>query len=269
MNSGDVPGDASFMLRAAGLPWLCSNTSGQRDNTYDCQDIEQSANDLVVTKVIVEADSRFSGYAECNVNSSTGAYDCQCRAPDPPNAPHGHHQHRYIPCNRTVGKIAIVNESGWAHEAPDPSDPSPWESSDYRYWFYNAAQKFSNGVWYSTLAEGECDERASGSSNSSANDAPCFWRLASTIKRVSKTCHDSKVFEAVEAVGKERFDVCKQPLDRKGECWTLAFYDTFLGPKSNSTSYAAGSPTGMPQSDLEAAWAKAFVAEEDGGCPAL
>lgn len=98
-----------------------------------------------------------------------------------------------------------------------------------RYWFYNAAQKFSNGVWYSTLAEGECDERASGSSNSSANDAPCFWRLASTIKRVSKTCHDSKVFEAVETVGKERFDVCKQPLDRKGECWTLAFYDTFLG----------------------------------------
>ena len=54
MNSGDVSGDASFMLRAAGLPWLCSNTSGQRDDTYDCQDIEQSASDLVVSKVIVE-----------------------------------------------------------------------------------------------------------------------------------------------------------------------------------------------------------------------
>ena len=215
-----------------------------------------------------QADNRYSGYAECNVNATTGAYYCQCRTPEPPSA--HHHEHNYIPCNLTVGKIAVVNESGWAHEAPDPTDPSPWENSDYRYWFYSSAQKFNTGTWYSTLAEGECSSSSSSArARASGGEQPCFWRLVSTVKRVTKSCHDSKVFEAVESAGKERFGACGQPLDRKGECWTLAFYDTFLGPKSNVTAYGADSGKGMDASVLEAAWAKAFDAEQDGGCPSL
>ena len=65
--------------------------------TYDCQDIEQSATDLVVTKVIVEADSQWSEYGECNVDPDSGAYVCECRnnsaAPS-----HGHHHHATEPC---------------------------------------------------------------------------------------------------------------------------------------------------------------------------
>ncbi len=112
------------MLRAAGLPYLCSNQSGVANYTYDCYDIEQTGDDLVVSKILLEVDSRFSEYAECNVNSTTGEYYCECRAPLPPNVTHHHHHHwPTVPCNDTVGKIAVVNESGWAHEYPDPTDP--------------------------------------------------------------------------------------------------------------------------------------------------
>ena len=65
MNTGDANGDADFMLRAAGLPWLCSEKSGLANVTYDCQDGEQTAGDLVVTKVLVEASSRWAEYSEC------------------------------------------------------------------------------------------------------------------------------------------------------------------------------------------------------------
>lgn len=65
MNTGDANGDADFMLRAAGLPWLCSAKSGLANVTYDCQDGEQTAGDLVVTKVLVEASSRWAEYSEC------------------------------------------------------------------------------------------------------------------------------------------------------------------------------------------------------------
>ena len=79
---------------------------------------------IQVSKTIIEADSRWSEYAECNVNSSTAKYTCECRLPLPPNATHHHHHHHpTVPCNNTVGRIAVVDESGFAHEIPDPSDP--------------------------------------------------------------------------------------------------------------------------------------------------
>jgi hypothetical protein len=64
MNTGDPNGDAEFMIRAAGLAYLCGPDSGEANYTFDCSDVEQSGTDLVVSKVIVEADQDFS---ECVV----------------------------------------------------------------------------------------------------------------------------------------------------------------------------------------------------------
>ena len=50
--SGDPLGDADFMLRAAGLPYLCSEASGQANYTYDCSDTEQTADNLVVSQTV-------------------------------------------------------------------------------------------------------------------------------------------------------------------------------------------------------------------------
>ena len=165
VNSGDAAGDAFFMLRAAGLPWLCSNSSGQKDETFDCRDVEQSGPDLLVSEYVVEADARFSGYAECNTDNGT-AYYCECRDRSggggfgPDRRRLQHHHHTDVPCNATVGRIAVMNESSFASQAPDPSQPHSFLNSPYRFWYYNLAHKLPSGTWFSTLSKGECVSRA-------------------------------------------------------------------------------------------------------------
>jgi hypothetical protein len=60
MNTGDPNGDAEFMIRAAGLGYLCGPDSGEANYTFDCFDVEQAGTDLVVSKVVVEAERDFS-----------------------------------------------------------------------------------------------------------------------------------------------------------------------------------------------------------------
>jgi len=253
-NLGDANGDAEFMLRAAGLKYLCSNKSGQADFTYDCQDVEQTASNLVVTKLVLEVNQDFSEYAECNIDSGTGEYACQCRG----NTTGHHHGHHFpsVPCANTVGKVAVVNESGWAHEAPgsEPSPaPPPYEKSSYRYYFYNVAQKLQ-GNWFSTLQQGWCGHAGPN----------CTWRVVEQVKRINKTCQENFVFNVIEDKGKGCFDACPRPLDQSGACWTNCLYDTMLGPKSNSTVYGPGSSAGMAATTLVDAWVAPFA---DNGCP--
>jgi hypothetical protein len=149
MNSGDSWGDAEFMVRAAGLGYLCSPASGEANMTYDCGDAEQNADGLVVTEFLLEVENKSSEYAECNIEE--GVYSCECRNE---SAPSPHHHHTTIPCQNPLGKIKVVDESGFARQLPDPSNP--YERSSYRYYFYNSAQKLG-GLWYSTLETGRCD----------------------------------------------------------------------------------------------------------------
>lgn len=110
----------------------------------------------------------------------------------------------------------------------------PLLSFTRRYWFYNTAQKFVEGLWYSTLGIGECGAPGAQS---------CDWRLVQTVKRVSKTCQENNVYAAVEKVGAPCFARCSQPLKRATACYTFCFYDTVLGPASNTTAYPAAVPS--------------------------
>eukprot|EP01052_Picozoa_sp_SAG31_P020539 SAG31_NODE_1548_length_7914_cov_5.353423_11_plen_160_part_00 len=126
---------------------LCSNSSGQRDGTFDCHDIEQDGANLVVSEYVVEADRRFSGYAECNVNASErGVYDCECRdrsgGAGRRQLQSHHRHHPSVPCNATVGRILVLNESGLASHAPGPNS---FMQSPYAFWYYNLAQKLVTG----------------------------------------------------------------------------------------------------------------------------
>ncbi len=49
-----------FMIRAAGLAFLCGPDSGEANITFDCYDAEQTASNLVVSEVIVEVNPDFS-----------------------------------------------------------------------------------------------------------------------------------------------------------------------------------------------------------------
>jgi hypothetical protein len=216
-NSGDAAGDADFMIRAAGLGYLCSTSQ----YVFDCADAEQTEDDLVVSKVVVEADSRYSEYAECNI--ANGTYSCECRdehfppidqriAKPPP------HHHPTVPCNATIGKILVVNESGYAHDKPS-YDPHFGAPSAYRYYFYNSAQKLG-GLWYSALSNGECGNPAAGGN--------CTWRVAKRIKRIKKSCQTAYLFSVVEKVGTKCFSSCSQPLNTSTACWTSCFYGESL-----------------------------------------
>jgi hypothetical protein len=275
MNSGDVAGDAFFMLRAAGLPYLCSNSSGMSDRTFDCHDVEQHGADLVVSQYQIEADSRFSGYAECNVNATAnGTYDCECRDRSGDDAALGlprhrrklqHHHHRDVPCNATVGRILVLNESSFASVPPTPSGPPSFLNSPYRFWYYNLAQKLPTGTWYSTLGKGECGNPAS--------HGTCAWRILRRVKTVAKKCQEENVLSRVETIGAACFQGCpgKKPVARDTKCWTDCFYDTVIGPRSNSTAYPNGSAQGVDSELLTGAWLAAFRSSDPkhGGCPDL
>ena len=120
MNSGDARGDAEFMVRAAGLGYLCSNASGEASATYDCSDAEQAGDHLVVTQFVIETERIFSEYAECNI--ANGAYSCECRN----NSASGYPVPS-IPCSNPVGRIDVVNESSWGNQIPNMNNP--WERS--------------------------------------------------------------------------------------------------------------------------------------------
>ena len=76
-------------------------------------------------------------YAECNVDPQSQQYACECENRTQQLRTTlagmiGGAWPKPVPCNNTMGAIAVVNESSWAGQLPDPSDPSPWATSSYR-----------------------------------------------------------------------------------------------------------------------------------------
>lgn len=91
MDTADLGGDAFFDLRSVGEPLECANQDPNRPSP-DCTNPEVVAHDLVITKLVLEVDSRFGTYGMCNVcvNGSAsmsghctteqeGQYLCSCR----------------------------------------------------------------------------------------------------------------------------------------------------------------------------------------------
>jgi hypothetical protein len=90
MNTGDAAGDAFFDLRAMITPMACRDPTAHHYGN-ECDNPEVFADNLGVTKVVIEVDSGFGTYAMCNVciNSSVpmskpvlpcsdGDYVCVC-----------------------------------------------------------------------------------------------------------------------------------------------------------------------------------------------
>lgn len=81
MNTADIDGDIYFDLRTRGLPLECGPWRNMSFwSQLDCSNAEVAVNPdkLSVTKIVLEVDSRFGDYADCNVDPSTGIYTCQC-----------------------------------------------------------------------------------------------------------------------------------------------------------------------------------------------
>ena len=233
-------------------PLECPNGS---DTGHGCSNPEAIAPDLMVNKVLLEVDTRYSLYARCNigVNGTDGmghpckddTYCCFCENPGSyfPNAT--------IPCNATLGRENIKQSHNTTCEEGD---------EEYRCYRDAVALKFTEdnpGYWYSSLTESYCP--------SGIFSPTCTWRVLAVEKVVQKSCHNNIFYGAVENYGQDCFNSCGIDVKNSSSvCWARCFYQTVLGPESG---HPGGAVTGMPVQDLIAAWEKPFADEKDGGCP--
>jgi len=255
MNTGDARGDMFFDLRSVVLPLECKDDPTQ----MDCKNSEVVSPNLVITKIVVEVDQHFSGYAKCNIcvngtdshghnHCTDGEYLCSCYLPN---------STKLEPCTPGVGMENI------AEHFTDPGHDCKPGDKDWECWRDSVARK-TGGVWYSTLDIGHC-----GNPKAKA----CTWRLVQVAKRINKTCSDNSIYSAAERYDNEHGSGCfsKCPQHSLGRntsdaCWVKCFYETTLGPDAATPG---GAVAGMPIHYLLDAWNAPFESNDAraGGCP--
>jgi len=246
MDTGDARGDALFSLRSIYLPIECSDTT-TKHFSGDCANPEVVGDKLTVTEVVVEVDSRFGNYSECNVctNSTVpftrnqtctdGDYICVC----------GSFYNLTTDCPPTVG-------------VESPSEvfekfPMPKHAKNYNWWLINLAERI-DGKWYSMPAAGQCDDSAK----------PCTWRLVESKRRVLKSCQDEYIFDQINKINPTCFSTCPQPKNSTSTCFIECFYSTLLGVNSDKGK----STGGLSQEQISDMWKFPVVNDErKGGCP--
>ncbi len=259
MDTADELGDMYFDMRGVMTPIECAQNSSA--TAHDCDNGEVVSDDLVITKLRLEVDSRWGDYARCNIcingsdhhghdNCTDGEYICGCGSFYQPG-----------PCTPPVGRWNLTERMNRECKRDEPY----WEC-----WRSNVVKK-TQGFWYSTLKEGYCGD---GSSPPPAN---CTWRVDEVIKVVNKTCSDNSIYSEVEKTDKTSGTDCFSKCSDSGvgparntssTCWITCFYETVLGPDA---SKPGGVVAGMPIEDLQMAWEAPFASEDPtkGGCKAL
>mmetsp|Transcript_44727 Transcript_44727/g.87652 ORF Transcript_44727/g.87652 Transcript_44727/m.87652 type:complete len:295 (+) Transcript_44727:25-909(+) len=250
MDTGDAAGDAFFSLRSVYLPIECSNKSGGHHFGGDCDNPEVVGSHLTVTEVVVEVDSRYGNYSECNVcrNSTVpftrdvpctdGDYVCVCGKD---------FHHLTTKCPPTVGVEKPVTVFG-------RFPVFPW-SPNYEWWLRNLLDHL-DGFWYSTPKSGECTNSGTG---------PCYWRLVESKRRVLKSCQDKYIYNQISQKNPKCFNACPQPTNSTSTCFIECFFDTLLGPGSNHQNTTGA---GLTQKQIVDLWT--FPVQNDetkGGCP--
>ena len=242
MNTANVEGDIFFDLRSAMEPMECR----QDPQSRDCTNPEVTANDLVISKLILNVDeTQFGTYGKCNIcingtdhhgdnHCVDGTYVCDCSVL---------YNSTHVDCGPQVG---VVNLSA-VHLPPCEEDDPEWSC-----WRVAVANK-TGGMWYSTTSKGYCGN---------PNATECTWRVAEIIKVVNKTCSDDHIYKTVESKNETCFHTCG-PRNVTSDCWISCFYNTILGPDSG---VPGGVITGLPLSDLVDMWNFPF---SDGSCPGL
>jgi len=263
MDTGNAAGDVFFdLFEVMMAPLACQHQSHEG---HGCTNPEATGKDLVVNKLVLEVDDRFSDYAKCNIGVNgtdqrghkckTGTYCCFCDDPK--------HYGRTVPCQKTLGKENLVDHfGGGSHHW---GKCRPWEPK-YMCYLRAVFSKLNTtsvtALWYSSLASGYCG--APG-----ADPDRCTWRVVSVDKIVSRECHARTFGNAVQATRPESacLDACgSQKTNTSSPCWTDCFYQAAVGPDAGTPG---GAVKGLPLATLTDAWVKPFLPEAQGGCPAL
>jgi len=243
MNSADALGDAFFKFRTVLSINSCLYPKPHGMNYPGmCDNPETFSNDLTITKVVLEVDSDFGEYGECNVcdngtvpftnppvSCEDGTYHCRC------GKSWGHSS----PCPARVGRENITELFG---RFPIDKDTPPTT-----YWLKNLVDR-TGGMWYSTLDIGQCD---------GAGAESCEWKIVERVKRINATCQDGMVSDLLQENGKECFAGCgSQRTNASSPCFANCYYTTLLGSGSGNTYPVKG---GLSRQDILDVWDKSFV----------
>ena len=261
MDVADLGGEIFFEMRALILPIECAAGPGGLSGggwPGDCDNLELYGTNLVVSKLVVEVDSRWGQYGLCNecgpdgvdafskLPCTPGSYFCSCvKAPL-------RIQECDAPDTLKVGRNNLTQSFGrWAAGTCtwDQYIARPWTC-----WAMSVVQK-TGGAWYSTFAASE------GSA----------WRVVEVAKVVTKACSDASLYKAIEAGDSVKcFDACGAPRNTSSVCWIGCFYRTILGAEGMLPT-GAGRPGGMSYDALAQAWEAPFASSDPsrGGCPAV
>jgi len=238
-DTGDIGGDAYFVLRGLLLPIECADPHASK---FDCNNPEENSTHNVVSQHSVAVDNRYGEYASCNEDPATGKYSCVC----------GQWPH-VKPCNKpAVGRVDVAQR-----ESRYPIAPG---SADWHFWRTNLAIK-TGGYWYSTLPAGMCPQ------GGAADASSCTWKLLNTSRVIVAGCLETRVAEAVQKYDTTCFAGCAQPHNASSPCVARCYMQTILGPSGGERKINA--TEGMPLPLLEQAWSGAFASTDPtrGGCP--
>jgi hypothetical protein len=273
MDSGDAMGDLYFDLLDVLLrPLACPN--GTATPGGGCANPETTASDLVVNKLTLEVDNRFSKYAYCNlataanINSSffphppcnrTKIDEYCCICPNPGFT--SFHQ-----CSQqTVGRQDVWNKTAkYLRNGTDPLGCRPDDTTVACIMNAALSKLNSSGLhanWYSSLASGFCDRLSDG-----GDAATCTWRVVSVDKVITRECHLRIFGSAVQQTHPVCLEGCssQQRTNASSACWAKCFFKAALGPDS---AKPGGSVAGLSLAKLVSAWQKPFLPVEQGGCP--
>jgi len=265
MDTGDATGDMFFdMLEVIIAPLKCQNASKPSHGPDPCINPEATGADLMVNKLTLEVDSRYSAYAACNVGvNGTDAFGHKCKTDT-----------YCCFCSFMSSKPECKATPGYenVHDKfqrfikpgckPTLFHPHPSKADCYTGNVFSKLTPTQHGSWYSTLEQGYCG----ASSQRDASSSDCTWRVASVDKIVKRACH-TRIFGAVVATkAPECFESCgSQKTNTSSPCWVDCFYKAALGPEAGKPG---GAVSGMSLTELVAAWEKPFLPEDAGGCPA-
>lgn len=239
-DSGDLHGDAYFVLRGLILPVECASSSPFA--RFDCDNPEQNATSNVIAQHLVTVDSRFGPYGSCNV-AAHDQYECHCTDA----------QRKPVPCGSAVGRVGVIERE--SEHKPLPS----WEA--WQWWRLNLAYK-TGGHWFSTVSAGQCGhERGPCGTN-------CTWSLQRTPRIIVAGCLEQRVAQALRAFNPPCYASCADPTNSTAPCVVDCYMQALLGVGGSSRKIDPDKE-GMPLHLVTDAWERAFASNDPelGGCP--
>ena len=241
MNTADLNGDMYFDLRTVGLPLECGPWRNRSFWSHlDCDNPEvANVSALAITKLVLEVDTRWGDYADCNIDD-TGAYACSCEnvpgncSALTPSAQHdggkkcnmtsgcdynvADRQCEPYTCANITDRLDCTQgyrkcewEAGSCH--PPPGPPPVCNHSlvgflnlstvDWGRHHHHGQTPSKIDYWHGNVLSKTngfwFSTWAEGECRDDPAQAFCSWRVAAEAKKVAKGCSDAAIDAIVEA----------------------------------------------------------------------